>query len=136
MPTYTNGNETARPFPGYSGRVESGASVQVIKYAYPVPSGFTLASHLPRTHLPWDKLHAGTLPVSIDDGLAKFAQIEIINKSGAVVTVVANDDTDHPRVIPDGEFRIIEHDHEIDAIDITASGSPAGFVYVYGMRIQ
>lgn len=134
MPTYTNGNAVAKPFPGYSGRVEAGADVQVIKYAYPVPSGFTLTSHLPRTHLPWEKLHAGALPVAIDEGVAKFAQVEILNKSGAVISVVANDDTDEPYVIPDGEYRLISQDCEIDAIDITGDGGE--LVYVYGRRIQ
>lgn len=136
MPTYLNGDTKARVIAGFSGQVPAGAEVELVKYVYPVPDGFTLTSHLPRTHKPWEKLHAGALPVQITEGLAKFAQIEIINKTGAVVSVVPNDDDDNARVIPDGEFRIIEQDHEIDALEITASGSPAGYVYVYGMRIQ
>jgi hypothetical protein len=136
MPTYLNGDTKSRVIAGFSGRVDAGAEVELIKYVYPIPDDFTLTSHLPRTHKPWEKLHAGTLPVQITEGLSKFSQIEIINKTGAVVSVVANDDDDNARVIPDGEYRTIEHDHEIDALEITATGSPSGSIYVYGMRAQ
>lgn len=79
---------------------------------------------------PWKTFHEGTLPVSIASGLANYSQIEIINSSGAAITVIANSDSDNSRIIPDGQFRIIGQDREMDSISITGSG--AGWVYVYG----
>jgi hypothetical protein len=134
MPTYINISDKALPFPGMSGRVAPGVPFEVLKYAYPLSSNFELLSHEPRTHLPWEKLHAGVLPVEIEAGIAKFAQVKITNKSGAIATVIANDDTENSMVVLDGESTVIEHDHEIDALKIDGDG--AGNVYVYGMRVQ
>ena len=134
MPTWRNDNLISKWFPGTQGLIEPDQIFTTIKYPYPRPSGFTLISHEPRKHRPWELIFADELPAQIESGCAKFAQIEILNKSGALVTLIANEDTAHPRVIPDGEFRIIEQDYEIDALEVTGEGG--AMVYIYGMRIE
>ena len=131
MPSYWNSGETRAVLPGYRG-LEPGETVSVSKYVIlPDDSPIQLYSHEPFTR-PSTKLHAATLPVSITSGLAAYVQIEINNQSGAIVSVVFNEDADHQYVIADGSFRTFDSDKEIEALSVTGSGETN--VYVYGFK--
>ena len=90
---------------------------------------WTIVDHAPS---PWTTIHESILPVSVSSGLAKYSQIELINSTGGSITVVVNGDTANSRVIPDGQFRIIGQDREIDSLSVTGS-SFSGAVYVYAL---
>ncbi len=92
------------------------------------PAGLTLIQD---REAPWETLHAGAPPASLASGLAKYRQIQIVNGSGELVTIVVNGDANRPKVILNDKIEIIEQDREIDSMTIEGNG--AAGVYVYGM---
>lgn len=58
-----------------------------------------------------------------------------MNNSGALITVVANEDTANGMVVLNGGEIMLDQDREIDALSITGDGV-SGDVYVYGFRAE
>jgi hypothetical protein len=82
---------------------------------------------------PWRALtgeSGETLPVSLT-GIEKYKSIEVTNDSGALVLVVANGATAHPKPIIAGAVQEIELNSDILTLDVTGSGD--GNVYVTGL---
>lgn len=126
MPTYQNTSD-ATAFLGEYGNVGTGQSVTVPKYVWPLDEAFTLTAH---ASAPWTTLHAGTPPAALTD-LARYGRILIVNETGDIVTVKANDDSENVLTVVDGRTHLIEQEKDIDKLDIIGSGGSS--LYVYGL---
>jgi hypothetical protein len=126
MAIYRNTAQAAKFFPDY-GMIPAGEYVQSDKYPWPLDAAFELVQY---GDAPWMKLHAAVPPATIA-GLSKYGQILVVNNTGAVVSVKANEDATNVLAILDGHIYPIHQDHEIDKLEITGSG--AGTLYVYGL---
>jgi len=127
MPVYRNTAEIAKFFPDY-GMVPAGEYVTSKTYPWPLDVAFELVTY---GDAPWVKLYADILDAELT-GLSRYGQIFIVNNTGALVSVVANEDSSNPLVVLDGHVYPISQDHEIDKLTITGSG--AGNLYVYGLE--
>ncbi len=126
MPTYRNDAATAKILPG-CGIVEAGETGSLLTYL-DYPGDFTITEH---DASPYVKLHAGTISATPITGVAKYAQVEIHNNSGDVLTVVINEDTSNQLYFVHTQIRVIENKHGIEQIEL--SGSGGGAVYIYGL---
>lgn len=127
MPIYQNTSDESKFFPEY-GNVAAGAYITSQTYPYPLDSAFVLTEY---GDAPWVKLHAGVLPATLTS-LAKYAQLLVVNDTGDLVTMAANEDATNTMVVLDSQTRTVEQDHEIEKLSITGSGGSN--LYVYGLE--
>jgi hypothetical protein len=130
MPTYRNTDSIPHVLPGYP-CLEPGEDRETYKYVWPIPSGIQLVSHEPRTNTPVT-IYSDTLPSGDINTLPAYASITINNETGGDVTIVFNEDTDNPLVLPPSAFLEIDLDDDYYVLSATSTGG--GKLHIMGFR--
>lgn len=140
MPVYTNTSEIARPFPGCLGAFAVDATVEIPRYAWPIPDGWELTSEEGNAS-PCVTLHNGAIAATQRTGLAAYDQITIANGTNNTLNVHMNGDTtntggDNLIVLIAGETRVLDNRKGPDSYSeygsLSLSGSGTGSVVITG----
>jgi len=129
MPIYQNTSEVAKPLPG-CGIIAAGAFASTQKYVYPLPTAFELIEH---TGSPFVLLYSGTITASSEvDGLSKYSQIIVYNKSSDDLIVTINGDPTNLYEIPTGVQIPIENEKDVEAFSFSGDNG-SGEIRVWGV---
>jgi hypothetical protein len=141
MPTYRNTDTDPRLFPRVSTPIPAGSDTPAVPgYIWPVPKYFELVSDEPKRPTPWVEL-ADDLIANLETltSLAQYAQIKVVNQSGADLSIVPNGDTDNPMKVITGSVEFITIGvsalgmKDINSLTFSGSGT-SGNVSVYGLK--